>query len=54
MMMHLDFGVGDIDEAVEHAIGCGARRARHQPQDDVVVMIDPEGHPFCLFADQPG
>ena len=23
--------------------------AEHQPQDDVRVMLDPAGHPFCLF-----
>jgi len=23
--------------------------AKHQPQQGVRVMIDPEGHPFCLF-----
>ena len=51
MMMHLDFGVDDLDDAVAHAVGCGAHVAEHQPQDDVVVMIDPEGHPFCIFRD---
>ena len=25
--------------------------ADHQPQADVTVMLDPEGHPFCLFPD---
>jgi len=25
-----------------------------QPQDDVRVMLDPAGHPFCLFADPLG
>jgi hypothetical protein len=23
----------------------------HQPQDDVRVMLDPAGHPFCLYVD---
>lgn len=27
----------------------GARQAAYQPQDDVRVMVDPAGHPFCLF-----
>ena len=51
MMMHLDIGVGDLDAGV----GVGRRRRRHraghQPQDGVRVMLDPEGLPFCLFAD---
>lgn len=51
MMMHLDFGVDDLERAVEWATECGAIEADHQPQDDVRVMIDPEGHPFCLFED---
>jgi len=29
----------------------GARLAEHQPQEHVRVMLDPEGHPFCLFPD---
>lgn len=49
MMMHLDFGVEDLDAAVAWAIEAGARIADHQPQDDVRVMLDPDGHPFCLF-----
>lgn len=53
MMMHLDFGVIDLDEGVAWAIECGATVADHQPQPDVTVMLDPEGHPFCLFPDEP-
>jgi hypothetical protein len=52
MMMHLDFGVDDVEAAAAWAITCGATEAGHQPQDDVRVMIDPEGHPFCLFLDE--
>ena len=51
MMVHLDFGVDDLSEAVAWALDCGAVRAAHQPQEDVVVLLDPEGHPFCLFED---
>lgn len=53
MMMHLDIGVADLDAGVAWAVAAGARVADHQPQQDVRVMLDPEGHPFCLFAD-PG
>jgi|EndMetStandDraft_8_1072994.scaffolds.fasta_scaffold69812_2 catechol 2,3-dioxygenase-like lactoylglutathione lyase family enzyme len=51
MMMHLDIGVGDLAAGVEWAVAAGATVAGHQPQDDVCVMLDPEGHPFCLFRD---
>jgi hypothetical protein len=46
MMMHLDDGVA-------WAIECGATVAAHQPQDGVRVMLDPAGHPFCLFDTTP-
>lgn len=49
MMLHLDIGVEDLDAAVSWAIESGAREAAFQPQDDVRVMLDPAGHPFCLF-----
>lgn len=49
MMIHLDIATDDLDAAVDHALGCGARLADHQPQTDVRVMLDPDGHPFCLF-----
>lgn len=60
MMMHVDIAVevlgGDDDPrprfqaVVDHAVSLGARVAEHQPQQDrVVVMLDPAGHPFCLF-----
>lgn len=51
MMMHLDVEVGDRDAAVAHAIEMGATLAEFQPQDDVRVMLDPVGHPFCLYVD---
>mgnify|MGYP001815325542 CR=1 FL=1 len=51
MMIHLDFGVDDLDEGVAWATEVGARLVDHQPQEHVRVMLDPEGHPFCLFVD---
>jgi catechol 2,3-dioxygenase-like lactoylglutathione lyase family enzyme len=53
MMMHLDIGATDLEEAVHDAIALGAELHVHQPQDDVRVMLDPAGHPFCLYVD-PG
>jgi catechol 2,3-dioxygenase-like lactoylglutathione lyase family enzyme len=49
MMMHLDIEVDDLDEAVAHAVEAGAVLADHQPQEDVRVLLDPAGHPFCLW-----
>ena len=51
MMVHLDFLVDDLDEGVAHAVAAGAREASFQPQQDVRVMIDPAGHPFCLWVE---
>jgi len=31
----------------------GTNLASFQPQDDVQVCLDPAGHPFCLFPDNP-
>ena len=50
MQAHLDIAVDDLVAAVAYAVGLGAGVAEHQPQDDVRVMVDPAGHPFCLFV----
>ena len=50
MQLHLDIGVQNLEAEVARAEGLGARRSEWQPQDDVRVMLDPAGHPFCLFA----
>ena len=44
-------GVADLDIGVRWAVDQGATEAEHQPQADVRVMLDPDGHPFCLFPD---
>ena len=46
--VHLDFGVSDLEQAVKHALQCGAKKAEVQYSDHWIVMIDPAGHPFCL------
>lgn len=51
MQFHLDIGVRDVDAAVEDAVALGAEQAEFQPQTDVRVMLDPDGHPFCLYQD---
>ena len=52
MQMHLDIGVRELGPAVEDALALGATLARVQPQDDVRVLLDPDGHPFCLYLDR--
>jgi len=51
-MMHFDFQVGDLDSAVAEALALGATLAEHQPQNNVRVLFDPAGHPFCLCLDE--
>lgn len=51
MSMHLDIEVDDLEEAVAYAVGIGAEVASYQPQETVRVMLDPAGHPFCLYLD---
>jgi catechol 2,3-dioxygenase-like lactoylglutathione lyase family enzyme len=46
---HLDIPVDDLNAAVARALAAGATLADFQPQEDVRVMLDPAGHPFCLF-----
>jgi len=50
-MLHLDIKVDDLDSAVAHVLASGARLAEYQPQPRVRVLLDPAGHPFCLFLD---
>ncbi len=49
MQAHLDIGAADLTAGIAYAEARGARLASYQPQDDVRVMLDPAGHPFCLF-----
>ncbi|HWJ53029.1 MAG TPA: VOC family protein [Propionibacteriaceae bacterium] len=46
---HLDIAVHDLEAAVAWATSCGGRLHDFQPQDDNRVMLDPAGHPFCLY-----
>jgi catechol 2,3-dioxygenase-like lactoylglutathione lyase family enzyme len=45
---HLDLRVSDLDAAVAHAESLGAMQASEQPGQGWIVMLDPDGHPFCL------
>ena len=50
MQAHLDIRVNDLAAGVARAQALGASLADQQPQDDVRVLVDPAGHPFCLFV----
>ncbi len=50
--MHLDLYSGDQAAEVRRLTGLGAAVVRHHddPEDDYVVMTDPEGNQFCVCA----
>jgi predicted enzyme related to lactoylglutathione lyase len=54
MQMHLDIWVEDVPAGVAWALECGATEAEHQPAGRNLarlrVMLDPAGHPFCLWS----
>jgi Glyoxalase-like domain len=52
MMLHLDIQVDELVDSVAFAVECGAELASYQPQDDVRVLLDPVGHPFCLYVNE--
>jgi len=52
MMLHLEIRVDDLDDGCAHAQACGATLTDYQPQDDVRVHLDPDGHPFCLYIEE--
>ena len=53
-MMHFEVLVNDLDAAVRLVLECGGTEALHQPTDRdrsrLRIMLDPAGHPFCLFV----
>ena len=53
-MLHFEIQVEDMDAAIAHVVAAGARIAPHQPADrapdELRVMLDPAGHPFCLYV----
>lgn len=54
-MMHFEVLVDDLDAAVKLVIQSGGSEVRSQPSDRdqarIRIMLDPAGHPFCLFVD---
>lgn len=51
-MLHLDFAVDPADQKhwVQQAVSMGATVAAEQYSEHWTVMLDPEGHPFCIDA----
>ena len=53
-MLHFEILVDDLEASIAHAVACGATVAPWQPPDRdqsrLRVMLDPAGHPFCLFV----
>jgi catechol 2,3-dioxygenase-like lactoylglutathione lyase family enzyme len=45
---HFDLAVDDLDQAQEAAVALGATVADPQPGETWRVLLDPDGHPFCL------
>ncbi|MGL5810945.1 MAG: VOC family protein [Nocardioides sp.] len=54
-MMHLEVLVDDLDAAVRLVLASGGSEALHQSVDRdperIRVMLDPAGHPFCIFVE---
>lgn len=53
-MIHFEIPTSDMEAAVALVIQAGGTEAPHQPHDrnpnELRVMLDPTGHPFCLCA----
>ena len=50
-MIHLEVLVDDLPAAVEVALAAGGTLAAYQPREDLRVVLDPAGHPLCLFTE---
>jgi len=53
-MMHFEVRVPDVPTAVSRSVAFGAQESSWQPADRdpsrLRVMLDPAGHPFCLWS----
>ncbi len=53
-MMHFEILVEDLDAAVSRVLRARGAEASYQPADRdqtrLRIMLDPAGHPFCLFV----
>jgi hypothetical protein len=50
--VHLDLYTRDQQAEVERLLGLGATRYEREqgPDDDFVVLVDPDGNRFCVVA----
>jgi catechol 2,3-dioxygenase-like lactoylglutathione lyase family enzyme len=46
-----EVGQAALARAVELALSVGGTLAGYQPRTDLRVILDPSGHPLCLFLD---
>ena len=53
-MLHFEVEVDDLEQAIARALEVGGTEAPWQPpdrnRDRLRVMLDPAGHPLCLFV----
>ena len=53
-MIHLEIEVDDLAAAIDRALAAGGSLAAHRPPDRdpnrIRVVLDPAGHPHCLFV----
>jgi len=53
-MLHFEVQVDDLERALERAVDAGGSIAPWQPPDRdpsrIRVVLDPAGHPLCLFV----
>lgn len=54
--VHLDLYTADQEAEVDRLLGLGATRydREHGPDDDFVVLVDPDGNRFCVVAKPEG
>jgi predicted enzyme related to lactoylglutathione lyase len=54
--MHLDLYADDQEQQVARLVALGAKVVRHtqEPDNDYVVMTDPEGNEFCVVLVDEG
>ena len=54
-IVHFEIKVDDVAAAASRAVSAGAWVADHQPENrdpsKLRVMLDPAGHPFCLWSE---
>ena len=48
--LHLDLSAEDVESAVARLLELGATKPEQQPGEGWIVLLDPEGHPFCVSA----